>query len=183
MPQFSDSRATRKVDFCVYIQPPPAEGDLIHDIQRSDLTLGSSINHTAYGPLRQNPVAFAIETKPSGEGLSSAVTQLLVWMEGHWNLLHYMAGRRGKKPGMPEFLPGIIVQGHDWWLVASTEKWNEERNQHQLVSGKSCSSSKFRILTLPCLLDSMDNAKHGLYSKCLGYILARCFIAMPCALG
>lgn len=103
-------------------------------MQQRDATLGLSINHTTYGPLRQKPIAFPIETKLTGEGLTSAKTQLLVWMEGHWNLLNYLASRRKTKPELLQFLPGIIVQGHDWYFVASTEKWDEEKKNHQLVS-------------------------------------------------
>ncbi|WQF87655.1 Putative PD-(D/E)XK nuclease [Colletotrichum destructivum] len=56
-------------------------------------------------------------------GLGSAEAQLVTWHVAQWRLLDRLASRAGPDaPTLPAFLPGIIVQGHDWSFVASTRR-------------------------------------------------------------
>ncbi|KAM5354566.1 hypothetical protein ACJ41O_001213 [Fusarium nematophilum] len=102
---------------------------------------GKSINHTNFHPLRHRPIALSIETKKPGEGWDGATLQMGVWQPAHWSLLRNLTNRsrasdrrlqtlqgsEGRPPDeaaadamgplaqreLPQFLPGIIIQGHD----------------------------------------------------------------------
>ncbi|UPL02786.1 hypothetical protein LCI18_013720 [Fusarium solani-melongenae] len=90
------------------------------------------INHTDYYPLRDRPIALSIETKRTGEGWDGATLQLSVWQAAHWRLLDLLNSDREDEPApLPGFLPGIIIQGHGWYLVLATREnmktvcWNK----------------------------------------------------------
>ncbi|PFH55865.1 hypothetical protein XA68_17484 [Ophiocordyceps unilateralis] len=141
LPTFSTSK---NIDFCVYMDPCHRDPKIQHaiDILRGNLSYGV-INYTNYLPLRVRPIAFNIETKKIGEGWDSAALRLGVWQAAHWNMLHYLedlaapfsvqnstsatwAIKSGgesttttsREPAqLLDFLPGIVVQGHDWYVV------------------------------------------------------------------
>lgn len=96
------------------------------------------INHTNYFPLRERPIALSIETKTTGEGWDDAALQIGIWQAAHWNLLDNFRydevyeepseepseeeSQGPSPPNFPTFLPGIIIQGHDWNLVLATRE-------------------------------------------------------------
>ncbi|KAH8657295.1 hypothetical protein BGZ61DRAFT_371520 [Ilyonectria robusta] len=137
LPPYSPSK---KVDFCIYLEParePTSDTSQLAATQsliqtaRVHLT-GNVINHTDYYPLRQRPMALGIETKKTGEGWDSAALQIGVWHVAHWDLLtelsrtdtqdETVSDARPQKARLPEFLPGLIIQGHDWYLVVTTRE-------------------------------------------------------------
>ncbi|KAI0432834.1 hypothetical protein F5Y09DRAFT_300531 [Xylaria sp. FL1042] len=75
---------------------------------------GLSINHTDYAPLLRRPIAISVETKRTNDDFEKARIQLMVWLAAQWAKVESMTDRP------PEVLPAIIIQGHDWYLVAST---------------------------------------------------------------
>ncbi|KAJ0163515.1 hypothetical protein CTA2_2863 [Colletotrichum tanaceti] len=116
---------SKKVDFCVFVDPTDphdrsvclaASGRLPYEV----------INHTRYFALRQRPVALSIETKKTGEGWDAAALQLGVWQAAHWELLRRLVDISGGDDASAllqqkfEFLPAVIIQGHDWNLVVTT---------------------------------------------------------------
>ncbi|KAK7407895.1 hypothetical protein QQX98_009954 [Neonectria punicea] len=132
-----DPPRTKNVDFCIYFEPskdasyPEVESDL--DRLSKTLRCGA-INQTDFYPLRNRPIALSIETKKPGESWEKAKLQLGVWESARWAFLRHLfskyqdqvaqaeaaTGHQGNAPapssslsGLPEFLPGIIVQGHD----------------------------------------------------------------------
>ncbi|KAK2051481.1 hypothetical protein LY76DRAFT_621151 [Colletotrichum caudatum] len=105
---------SRKVDFCVCIRPDALSSIAIQAIRDQDVLASVSINHTDYPPLQARPIALSIETKIHGEGLSNAEAQLVTWHAAQWRLLDRLVSRTEPKMQLPEFLPGIIIQGHDW---------------------------------------------------------------------
>lgn len=138
------STPAKMVDFCLYLDPaaisntPGFPDDVavkrINDL-RSQLP-NLMINHTTYDQLENRPIVLSIETKRLGEGLEKANLQICAWHSAQWACLArlaYMA--RGDRPGywhddeedytllddLP-FLPGIIIQGHDWSFVATTRE-------------------------------------------------------------
>ncbi|KAK1973953.1 hypothetical protein LZ30DRAFT_787392 [Colletotrichum cereale] len=121
LPEYTETRASRKVDFCLCIEPDKAAAAAIKTALQDDETLGYSINHTDFYPLRTRPIALSIETKVHGEGLATAESQLLTWHLNQWRVLERLVERTTPRQPLPEFLPGVIVQGHDWSLVASTK--------------------------------------------------------------
>ncbi|KAI1308919.1 hypothetical protein F5Y03DRAFT_349667 [Xylaria venustula] len=75
---------------------------------------GLSINHTDYAPLLHRPIAISVETKRTNDDFEKARVQLMVWLAAQWAKVESMTDR------LPEVLPAIIIQGHDWYLVTST---------------------------------------------------------------
>ncbi|KAF4451960.1 hypothetical protein F53441_5136 [Fusarium austroafricanum] len=94
-------------------------------------------------PLSDNPIAVSIETKKTGEGWENARLQMEIWMAAHWQFLRKLLDlrqRAANEPSsmkqaegvnapsseadkvwqLPKFLPGIIIQGHDWHLIITT---------------------------------------------------------------
>lgn len=76
-----------------------------------------------YTPLLYEPTGFSIETKCVGEDWAEASHQISVWLAAYWKrrdgLLRGSAGRSAELSDV-SFLPGIIIQGHDWFFIAAT---------------------------------------------------------------
>jgi hypothetical protein len=111
------------------------------DALKNILPLGI-FNHTYLVPLSDNPITISIETK-TGTGWESAKLQMEVWTAAHWQFLRQLLSLRqraqkvitpndrdthetinekatGKIWSLPKFIPGIVVQGHDWHLIITT---------------------------------------------------------------
>ncbi|KAL6366252.1 hypothetical protein LRP88_00097 [Fusarium phalaenopsidis] len=113
-----------KVDYVLHINPA-LDLDTGADAavqQLQDSVVENSINHTAFDPLRSFPICLSVETKKYGGDLKKADLQLCSWQAAQWTML---AGQAGSAISRLPFLPGIIVQGHEWKFVATT-RTNEE---------------------------------------------------------
>ncbi|KAK3948026.1 hypothetical protein QBC32DRAFT_67604, partial [Pseudoneurospora amorphoporcata] len=137
----------QNIDFCLYIDPakvggPEGEDHItktIDAVRKSIPDHYQSINHTDHFPLRRNPITVSIETKRSDDNWDEAGLRIAVWQAAQWNFLRWMA--QGDTDGDSsssssravgdmrhetrddlglEFLPGIVIMGHDWYLTAST---------------------------------------------------------------
>ncbi|KAF4885553.1 hypothetical protein CGCF415_v015357 [Colletotrichum fructicola] len=123
------SHYNRKVDFCVFLkQDTPA---LRVAARTSPI---NSVNHTDYPALLSRPIFFSIETKDSGDKWVDATNQVTAWLVAQWDFLDDQVLRaqgvdtsKGSRPTTSAaalsglvFLPGIIVQGHNWHFVAVT---------------------------------------------------------------
>ncbi|OHX00749.1 hypothetical protein CSPAE12_00521 [Colletotrichum incanum] len=124
MTNYTDA-VSRKVDFCAFIRPDALSAIAIQTIRDQDALASISINHTDFAPLRARPIALSIETKIHGEGMNNAEAQLVTWHAAQWRLLDRLVGRADPKMPLPEFLPGIIIQGHEWLFVASTKRGDQ----------------------------------------------------------
>lgn len=112
---------SKMVDFCIMARPD-ADSPEQHAIQAlCRKRPGLTINHTDWGDLCKNPIAISVETKRQGEHWDKAVLQMGTWHSSQWRSLSW--GRR-QTPSSLEFLPGIIIQGHDWLFVATTMEPN-----------------------------------------------------------
>ncbi|EKJ76972.1 hypothetical protein FPSE_02847 [Fusarium pseudograminearum CS3096] len=77
-----------------------------------------SVNFTSFKPTSQYPVGLSIKCKElHGEDPVSAEVHLAAWQAAQWQSFYQMAGDDVKRL---EFLPGIIIEGHDWKFVATT---------------------------------------------------------------
>ncbi|KAH6881182.1 hypothetical protein B0T10DRAFT_495008 [Thelonectria olida] len=117
LPPFKPRDAPSKmVDFCVFIRPDRAstEERAINAICHT--RPGHSINHTDLGNFCKHPIALSIETKRPGEQGDNATLQMGTWHSAQWRSLRYNGDPSSRSI---EFLPGLIVQGHDWQFVAS----------------------------------------------------------------
>ncbi|KAM6513561.1 hypothetical protein FALCPG4_015954 [Fusarium falciforme] len=122
---------SKMVDFCIIVRPgdDTDEQDMIENLccRRP----GQTINHTDWGNLCKNPVAMSIETKRHGENWDTAVLQLGTWHSAQWRSLDW--GRRERVS--IDFLPGIIIQGHDWLFVATIMRNNRAVMYHSISIG------------------------------------------------
>ncbi|KAL0929784.1 uncharacterized protein CTRU02_215214 [Colletotrichum truncatum] len=124
--KYTDTRGpSRRVDFCMLLEPEAHAAEAIRAIQYQDDLLSMSINHTNYAPLRRRPIGLSIETKGHDEGLGDAKTQLLIWFAAQWQSLERLAHRLEPLQPLPDFLPGVIIEGHQWYFVASTKDKSE----------------------------------------------------------
>lgn len=101
---------SKMVDFCICIKPSPSVASRIDAMCRT--LPGASINHTDYPAVGGWPIAISMETKPPHGGWTAATLQIGVWQAAHIRCLRQLRS-------CPEFLPGIVVQGHVWSFVAS----------------------------------------------------------------
>ncbi|KAI1118683.1 hypothetical protein F5Y14DRAFT_223533 [Nemania sp. NC0429] len=129
------------IDICIYSSVAHDEGlmDKIDQFRESFQT-NNSINHTDYNPLRTRPLLLSIETKKPDTGNNKAQLQIGVWYSTQWSFLRWAVGQRLKERARLEadetetdvetdtlaclsklgFIPGIVVRGHEWYLVLST---------------------------------------------------------------
>ncbi|KAH7154751.1 hypothetical protein DER46DRAFT_578568 [Fusarium sp. MPI-SDFR-AT-0072] len=108
---------SKMIDLCAVIEPE-VESLAMIDGLRKVLPM-NSINHTACNPLLKKPLCLAIETKPPGEKWNAARLQVGVWLAAQWTLLARLVHDAGGSFEGLDFLPGIIIQGHEWYFVAS----------------------------------------------------------------
>lgn len=132
LPAFKPRDAPSKmVDFCIFMRPTAdsPEEESITAICKS--RPGLSINHTDLGNFCKHPIALSIETKRPGEHGDKATLQMGTWHSSQWRSLRYPLFRP-RATGSIEFLPGIIIQGHDWQFVATILDGN---NKALLLTG------------------------------------------------
>ncbi|KAK1963041.1 hypothetical protein LY78DRAFT_705425 [Colletotrichum sublineola] len=158
------SHHNKKVDFCVFVKqrcPELTRAALTSPFQ--------SVNQTEYPALLERPIALSIETKVTGHDWAEAVNQMSVWLLAQWDALDDLVSRTRSRAaaaaspavdsGAPDldssnandpkpsaaaaaglvFLPGIVVQGHDWYFVAMTRS---ATGQSRLYSRILCGSTQ-----------------------------------------
>ncbi|KAH8661187.1 hypothetical protein BGZ61DRAFT_369428 [Ilyonectria robusta] len=118
----------KMVDFSIYLAPDAgpltnetkAAVDAISSLRRV-LPCGV-INHTDFFPLRSRSMVVSIETKKRGGAQQEAELQIGTWHTAQWKFLSRLVSDAGGTfDGLP-FLPGIVVQGHEWSFVATTRE-------------------------------------------------------------
>jgi hypothetical protein len=111
-------RHNKRIDFCIYLdvaQDSPLEEAIGSKVASS---IHNSINHIETPWLSRFPMSIGIETKKTGEDWHAALEQMTIWMSAHWKRLGELASDLDTLP----FLPGLIIQGHDWFFVAATQR-------------------------------------------------------------
>ncbi|KAJ4177876.1 hypothetical protein NW767_014997 [Fusarium falciforme] len=73
----------------------------------------------------------SIATKRHGENWDTAVLQLGTWHSAQWRSLDW---GRSKRVSI-DFLPGIIIQGHDWLFVTTIMRNNKAIMYHSISIG------------------------------------------------
>ncbi|OAR05738.1 hypothetical protein LLEC1_07846, partial [Akanthomyces lecanii] len=102
---------------------------------------GKVLNFTDFPPLHGRFVGLSIETKKPSENDETGQIQLGVWDMARWKFLRRLAAGLGDdedifaaaSPGtraacearLPEFLPGLVARGDEWYLVVTTQKANK----------------------------------------------------------
>ncbi|KAH6957657.1 hypothetical protein BKA56DRAFT_602290 [Ilyonectria sp. MPI-CAGE-AT-0026] len=110
----------KQVDYVLFLDPEQDES--LEGASQAILNLRkqipeNSINHTSYAPLLRRPISISIETKRSGGHQTKAKLQMSIWQSAQWKLLADLAG-----PYLSElpFIPGVVIEGHEWKFVATT---------------------------------------------------------------
>ncbi|KAH0421531.1 hypothetical protein CcaCcLH18_13373 [Colletotrichum camelliae] len=153
--KYIDSRGPgRKVDFCFVVEPGPQAANAITAIQHNDDLFSMSINHTDYQPLRCRPIVLSIESKAEGAGISDAQSQLLIWLEAQWRVLHRLASRVDPPHPLPDFLPAIIIDGHKWHFVASTNSGSKTTLWSDLFIGTT--QQALGVYSIVCCLQYLS---------------------------
>ncbi|KAK2666803.1 hypothetical protein RAB80_017920 [Fusarium oxysporum f. sp. vasinfectum] len=110
-----------RVDYAMFINPKldddPRIESAIESLQRE--MPEASVNHTTFIPLNKRPISVSIETKRLDGSGDKAVLQIGIWQAAQWKLLFEHAGDAIDKLS---FIPGLVVEGHEWKLVATTHK-------------------------------------------------------------
>lgn len=114
------------VDFCVVLDPKAmGERDSARRVDEIRTHQPEQmINHALCDEIDDKPIALSIETKKADGGSVNAQLQMSVWHTAQWNFLESLAGGAIDDDSGLAFLPGIIVEGHDWSFVATTRQQN-----------------------------------------------------------
>ncbi|RGP71216.1 hypothetical protein FLONG3_7166 [Fusarium longipes] len=169
--EYHVTSTSKKVDFCMYINPKKDKESRVVEIIEtiSDYLPMGVFNHANSSTLSRNPIALSIQTtKTTGEGWENARLQMEVWMAAHWQFLRRLIDMRqhaadklsvlrssagemsfcsDKTWGLPEFLPGIIIQGHIWYLILTTAEEEKTVFWHKKTIGDtSCSKGIYQII-------------------------------------
>ncbi|KAH8651967.1 hypothetical protein BGZ61DRAFT_374933, partial [Ilyonectria robusta] len=112
--------AGARVDYAIFVNPDYDTGVQVHDaIERLQRAMPEkSVNHTAFFPIRNRPISVSIETKRASSSQDKALLQIGIWQSSQWKLLANLAGPEAVQK-LP-FIPGIVVEGYDWKLAATT---------------------------------------------------------------
>ncbi|KAH6869413.1 hypothetical protein B0T10DRAFT_501528 [Thelonectria olida] len=115
----------KMVDFCLYLNP---DNDLspaspVNAIRQLRQVLPCNVmNHTDYLSFRNCPIAVSIETKKRGTGREDAELQVGTWHAAQWNFLQDRVAETGGSLDGLDFLPAVVIQGHEWNFVATTRE-------------------------------------------------------------
>jgi hypothetical protein len=91
----------------------------------------TGLSTTDYTPLAERPIAVSIETKKLGENWNKATLQMSVSQAAQWNLIYEITALGTWPNDDLDYIPGIIIQGHNWFLTLTTREgkktifWNK----------------------------------------------------------
>lgn len=110
----------KQVDYTLFLYPMQDREvanpeQLVRDIRNT--IPENSVNHTSYPPLLCRPISVSIEPKRDGGSHKKANLQVGIWQLAQWRFLTDVAGSRAREFA---FIPGIIIEGHEWKLVVTT---------------------------------------------------------------
>ncbi|KAK7414100.1 hypothetical protein QQX98_007043 [Neonectria punicea] len=112
------------VDFCMVIRPPRGSIEDVTIDALTDSMPGRSINHSDSGNFTRNPIAVSFETTRSDGDGDKSILQMGTWHSCQWRSLRKLA--HGPLENELDFLPGVMVLGHEWSLVASVPGPSEQ---------------------------------------------------------
>lgn len=99
------------------IRPPRGSIEDVTIDTITDSMPGRSINHSDWGNFTRNPIVVSFEAKSSDMDADTSILQMGIWHSCQWRSLRTLA-QRPLKPEL-DFLPGVLVHGHEWSFVAS----------------------------------------------------------------
>ncbi|KAJ3531063.1 hypothetical protein NM208_g9045 [Fusarium decemcellulare] len=144
---------SKTVDFCVVIKPPEQSTEAATIDSLTGTRPGLSINQTDWGNFNKHPIALSIETKRQSEW-EKALLQIGTWHSAQWRALD--CSDEGESI---QCLPGIIVQGHAWYFVASTLEDGRSKLYHKLdIGGTDSHFGVYKLaMALQCLASWIEH--------------------------
>jgi hypothetical protein len=112
-------RRNWRADFCLCTRPRDNNMDeAVQDLCDDVFSVG---NPKRWGLLRR-PLSVCMITKTCDESWTDSMYEMGVWFSAQWTMLEDLEAELVEPaPGVSSgFLPGIIVHGHTWYLVAAT---------------------------------------------------------------
>ncbi|KAF4461297.1 hypothetical protein FALBO_11912 [Fusarium albosuccineum] len=130
----------KKVDFCFYVDlSPDTYEEIGHDINRLRRSpVDTTFNHTDSWYFSDNPLALSINT--DGKRLDLGISEATRWK----CLKDFLKGVKAHgaeelELSLPEFLPAILVDGEDWYVVITTHERKKTTVWHQIKIGSTSS--------------------------------------------
>ncbi|KAL7928852.1 hypothetical protein V8C35DRAFT_316939 [Trichoderma chlorosporum] len=134
--------SAKMINMCIYAALD-LDTDLVTAMKAfSSTALTKSVNHTDYFPLQLRPIVISVETKQTGGGgIEKAQLQMGVWLASHWASLYWGVRQKLLNQRLAQgldaptddfraetlqtlsklgFIPGIFVNGNQWYLIIST---------------------------------------------------------------
>ncbi|KAF5593028.1 hypothetical protein FPCIR_5435 [Fusarium pseudocircinatum] len=138
-------------DFCVYVEPTcDAEPDMpfiIKDFQKNCNVY--PFNHIDLKSLQHRPIAFHVHTL--AQNTNTELQRVRASFAAHLGFLRRLVRLRERhdyfslgRHGLPEFLPGVIVHKHNWFL--SILKPGEENARFYRIGDTATSMGVFKIV-------------------------------------
>lgn len=95
--------------------------DLIHQkVKEWD----QPINPVDEEPIDDAPICLSIATHSSGNDYMEALGQMNAWLTAQWTRLRELVEDSDAETHLNGlfYLPGVVVEGHDWYFVAATQE-------------------------------------------------------------
>ncbi|KAG9250840.1 uncharacterized protein F5Z01DRAFT_683689 [Emericellopsis atlantica] len=106
---------SKMIDCCLVFKPEPGSRVDRRIEELSKTRPGNSINHTDSGSLCRHPIGLSVEVKSREGDALEAEVQMGTWHAAQWRSMR----RHAPDKAAVEFLPGIIISGHEWYFVAT----------------------------------------------------------------
>ncbi|KAM3516877.1 hypothetical protein NHJ13051_009502 [Beauveria bassiana] len=191
IPEYGNPTTSKKVDFCIYVEPEndatlSSEYRAAAERMRNALPQ-AVLNFTDFAPLDDRFIALSIETKKPSENVETGQLQLGVWEMARWKFLRRLAAGHAdddqgtfaaaatRSAWLPAFLPGIVIQGQEWYMVVTTAEgdrtvlWRKKfigstagtRGIYQIVRTLQYLIRWVRDVYWPCVRSMLEQAVKG----------------------
>ncbi|KAH7318048.1 hypothetical protein B0I35DRAFT_431215 [Stachybotrys elegans] len=121
----------KKVDFAIAYTPRDASAsNHLRLLMQADPAPDPSLNHTSYLGLCGRPIALSVEVKRTTDSTDTAKLQLLTWLGSQWKKLDELfppPSSQSSSSKQPAYILSLLIQGHDWSLVASSRDSDTKR--------------------------------------------------------
>ncbi|KAF4946654.1 hypothetical protein FSARC_14144 [Fusarium sarcochroum] len=131
---YYDITRSKMVDWAITVQPPPSTARRVAKAILSRPINERTINQTAYGPVRNNPIAISIETKIGKGTLDEARSQLGLWVAAWHQRMHLLAPNQ---KGRIITLPLMLVIENEWKLLFAYDRGDEIHIVEQIPIGST----------------------------------------------
>ncbi|KAF4956542.1 hypothetical protein FSARC_11544 [Fusarium sarcochroum] len=173
---------SKKADFCIYAEPScdKQQSLLSRIIKALRNTLPqNTLNHIDLNILQDRPIALGIQTLGQDHALQALSLHKGDWISAQWNFLEMLLSLRHEAamslawmqnqtstvpppiPQLPKYLFGIIVQGHEWYLVTTAREQGNTALRGVINFGSTASAKG--IYQIICTLQVLKHYVREVY--------------------